>query len=104
MRLQWPHFQLARAPGLPLGGCALGFPTRVDISADITGRQLCKRFDAIVLVTGVTGVTGVTCATVPRDLNVPGSEYDGVVPAMDYVPPANRVALGLPSRPVGLLK
>ncbi len=61
------------------------FRTGVDIGVDITGRQLRKRFDAIVLATG---------ATVPRDLNVPGRGYDGVVQAMDYLPQANRVALG----------
>jgi glutamate synthase (NADPH/NADH) small chain len=33
-------------------------------------------------------------ATVPRDLPVPGRELDGVVQAMEFLPPANRVALG----------
>jgi glutamate synthase (NADPH/NADH) small chain len=31
---------------------------------------------------------------VPRDLPVPGRELDGVMQAMDFLPPANRVALG----------
>jgi glutamate synthase (NADPH/NADH) small chain len=43
------------------------------------------RFDAVVLAVG---------ATVPRDLPVPGRELDGVMQAMDFLPPANRVALG----------
>ena len=30
----------------------------------------------------------------PRDLPVPGRELDGVMQAMDFLPPANRVALG----------
>ena len=33
-------------------------------------------------------------ATVPRALPVPGSELDGVMQAMDFLPPANRVAVG----------
>ncbi|MEO6791030.1 MAG: FAD-dependent oxidoreductase, partial [Ornithinibacter sp.] len=43
------------------------------------------RFDAVVVAIG---------ATVPRDLPVPGRELDGVLQAMDFLPPANRVALG----------
>src|SRR5207342_2641015 len=49
------------------------------------GQQLRDRYDAVVLAIG---------ATVPRDLPVPGRELDGVMQAMDFLPPANRVALG----------
>ncbi|HXR69068.1 MAG TPA: FAD-dependent oxidoreductase, partial [Dermatophilaceae bacterium] len=56
-----------------------------DVGGDLTGRQLRERYDAVVLAIG---------ATVPRDLHVPGRELDGVMQAMEFLPPANRVALG----------
>lgn len=61
------------------------FRTGVDVGHDLTGAQLRDRYDAIVLAVG---------STVPRDLPVPGRELDGVLQAMEYLPPANRVALG----------
>ena len=61
------------------------FRSGVDVGVEITGRQLRDRYDAVVLAIG---------ATVPRDLQVPGRELDGVLQAMDFLPPANRVALG----------
>ncbi len=61
------------------------FRTGMAVGTDITGAELRRRFDAVVLAIG---------ATVPRDLPVPGRELDGVMQAMDFLPPANRVALG----------
>jgi len=61
------------------------FRNGVDIGGDLTGKQLRERYDAVVLAIG---------ATVPRDLAVPGRELDGVMQAMEFLPPANRVALG----------
>jgi len=61
------------------------FRNGVDVGGDLTGKQLCDRYDAVVLAVG---------ATVPRDLAVPGRELDGVMQAMEFLPPANRVALG----------
>src|ERR671911_1305848 len=61
------------------------FRTGVDVGRDLTGADLRKRFDAVVVAVG---------ATVPRDLPVPGRELEGVLQAMDFLPPANRVALG----------
>jgi glutamate synthase (NADPH/NADH) small chain len=61
------------------------FRNGVDIGGDLTGKQLLQRYDAVVLAIG---------ATVPRDLPVPGRELDGVMQAMEFLPPANRVALG----------
>ena len=61
------------------------FRTSVEVGRDLTGADLRKRFDAIVVAIG---------ATVPRELPVPGRELDGVMQAMDFLPPANRVALG----------
>ena len=61
------------------------FRNGVDVGGDLTGKALRDRYDAVVLAIG---------ATVPRDLPVPGRELDGVVQAMEFLPPANRVALG----------
>jgi len=61
------------------------FRNGVDVGGDLTGKALRDRYDAVVLAVG---------ATVPRDLPVPGRELDGVMQAMDYLPQANRVALG----------
>jgi glutamate synthase (NADPH/NADH) small chain len=63
------------------------FRSGVDVGVAITGQQLRDRYDAVVLAVG---------ATVPRDLPVPGRQLDGVLQAMDFLPPANRVALGEP--------
>ncbi len=63
------------------------FRNGVDIGVDLTGEQLLARYDAVVLAIG---------ATVPRDLAVPGRELGGIHQAMDYLPQANRVALGKP--------
>jgi glutamate synthase (NADPH/NADH) small chain len=63
------------------------FRSGVDVGVAITGQQLRERYDAVVLAVG---------ATVPRDLPVPGRQLDGVLQAMDFLPPANRVALGEP--------
>jgi glutamate synthase (NADPH) small chain len=64
------------------------FRPGVDVGAQITGRQLRDRYDAVVLATG---------STVPRDLPVPGRELGGILQAMEYLPPANRAALGEPA-------
>jgi glutamate synthase (NADPH/NADH) small chain len=56
-----------------------------DAPDDLTLEDLRERFDAVVLATG---------STVPRRLDVPGSDLDGVHAAMEYLVPANREALG----------
>jgi glutamate synthase (NADPH) small chain len=61
------------------------FRNGVDVGGELTGKALRDRYDAVVLAVG---------ATVPRDLPVPGRELDGVLQAMEFLPPANRVALG----------
>ncbi len=61
------------------------FRPGVAVGTDITGPALRDRYDAIVLAIG---------ATAWRDLEVPGRELDGVLQAMEYLPPANRVARG----------
>jgi glutamate synthase (NADPH/NADH) small chain len=65
----------------------------VDVGVDVTADEMRDRYDAIVLAVG---------STVPRDLPVPGRELGGIIQAMDFLPPANRVALGEPA-PEGYL-
>ena len=61
------------------------FACGVEVGVDMSVDELRSRFDAVVVATG---------ATVPRDLTVPGRELDGIHQAMDYLPPANRFAVG----------
>jgi glutamate synthase (NADPH) small chain len=61
------------------------FRTSVDVGVTVTGIQLRKRYDAVVLAVG---------ATAWRDLPIPGRELDGAMQAMEYLPPSNRAALG----------
>ena len=61
------------------------FRPGVQVGDQVTGKQLRERYDAVVLAVG---------ATVPRDLDVPGRQLSGVLQAMEYLPPANRAALG----------
>ncbi len=61
------------------------FKAGVNIGVDITGEQLLERFDAVVLAIG---------STVARDLPVPGRELAGIHQAMEFLPQANRVAVG----------
>lgn len=61
------------------------FRPGVEIGVDVTGSDLRRRYDSIVIAVG---------ATVPRDLDVPGRELLGIHQAMDYLPFANRVQEG----------
>lgn len=61
------------------------FKTNTEIGVDITGEQLRERFDAVILATG---------ATVPRMLDAPGIELDGVCYAMEYLTQQNKVLAG----------
>ncbi|MGA8987681.1 glutamate synthase subunit beta, partial [Aeromicrobium sp.] len=61
------------------------FRTGIQVGDTLTGHQLRDRYDAVVLAVG---------ATVRRDLPVPGRELGGIHQAMDFLPQANRVALG----------
>ncbi|MCX6401605.1 MAG: glutamate synthase subunit beta [Propionibacteriales bacterium] len=54
-------------------------------SGDLTGQALKDRYDAVVIAIG---------STVARDLPVPGRELNGIHQAMEFLPQANRVALG----------
>ncbi len=57
------------------------FRTSVNAGVDVDGRELLERYDAVCLAGG---------ATVPRDLDVPGRELQGVHFAMDYLTMQNR--------------
>jgi glutamate synthase (NADPH/NADH) small chain len=61
------------------------FRPSATIGVDITGTQLRARYDAIVLALG---------STTSRDLPIPGRHLDGIMQAMDFLPPANRVVAG----------
>ena len=61
------------------------FRSGVDVGVDVTGTQLKQRYDAVVIATG---------STVARDLPAPGREFGGIHQAMEFLPQANRVALG----------
>jgi glutamate synthase (NADPH/NADH) small chain len=61
------------------------FKAGVDVGVDITADELRADFDAVVLANG---------ATAWRDLPVPGRELDGIHQAMEFLPWANRAAVG----------
>ena len=61
------------------------FRPGVDVGGSLTGQALRERYDAVVLAVG---------ATAWRDLPVPGRELGGIMQAMEFLPPANRVAVG----------
>src|SRR3954465_3917672 len=67
-KMEKRHLERRLEP-MRLGGTK--FRPGVDGGTDITGEQLRKRYDAIVLAGG---------ATAPRDLPVPGRELDGIHP------------------------
>jgi glutamate synthase (NADPH) small chain len=61
------------------------FRTSTRVGIDVTGAQLRKDFDAVVLSCG---------ATKPRDLKIPGRELRGVHFAMEFLPQQNKVGAG----------
>ncbi len=61
------------------------FETGVNIGIDISCDYLKRRFDAIVIATGTRS---------PRDLNVPGRELAGILPATEFLAEQNRLVSG----------
>jgi glutamate synthase (NADPH) small chain len=61
------------------------FRCNVTVGVDVSGGDLRRQYDAVVLATG---------ATVARDLPIPGRSSAGIHQAMEYLPQANRAALG----------
>ncbi|MGV9367017.1 glutamate synthase subunit beta [Amycolatopsis sp. NPDC003731] len=60
------------------------FRTSVNVGVDLPVSELLA-YDAVVLAGGATDW---------RDLPIPGREFDGIHQAMEFLPPANRVASG----------
>jgi len=61
------------------------FRSGVDVGGDLTGDRLRERYDAVVLAVG---------STTARDLPIAGRELAGIHQAMEFLPQANRAALG----------
>jgi len=61
------------------------FRTSVNVGKDIDAREMLSEFDAVCLTGG---------ATLPRDLEVPGRELNGVHFAMEYLPQQNQRIAG----------
>jgi glutamate synthase (NADPH/NADH) small chain len=61
------------------------FQTGVQVGVDLSVAELRRGFDAVLLALG---------AELPRDLEVPGRELDGVHFAMDFLPQQNRRVAG----------
>jgi glutamate synthase (NADPH) small chain len=59
--------------------------TNTHVGADIKGKELLKKFDAVCIAVG---------AMKPRDLNVPGRELKGIYFAMDFLTQQNRILRG----------
>lgn len=63
------------------------FQTGADVGEDISARYLQKMFDCVCLAMG----TGQ-----PRDLNIPGREYENILFAMEYLSSQNKICSGEP--------
>ena len=61
------------------------FKCNVEIGKDLSAQQLKADFDAVLLATG---------ATIKRELPIPGSDLNGVVQAMDFLPHNNKAVDG----------
>jgi glutamate synthase (NADPH/NADH) small chain len=61
------------------------FRVNSNVGENISVESLKSEFDAIILAGG---------STIARDLPVPGRELNGVMQAMEFLPPANRVQAG----------
>ncbi len=57
------------------------FENGVDAGVDVSARYLQRSFDVVLIAVG---------AGVPRDLDVPGRELNGILPAMDFLTQQNR--------------
>lgn len=62
------------------------FRTGIEIGRDISWDDLRSRYDAVVVAIG---------STVPRDMNLPGRDLDGIHFAMEYLPDATRRVYGV---------
>ncbi len=91
LRYGIPEFKMEKAVldrrlrQMRLEGTVFKTGRRIGGEGELTGEQLLDRFDAVVLAIG---------STVARDLPVPGRELNGIHQAMEFLPQANRAALG----------
>ncbi|MGA0108208.1 MAG: glutamate synthase subunit beta [Candidatus Nanopelagicales bacterium] len=68
------------------------FRCGIELGIDVTLAELNTRYDAVILAIGATNWRG---------LNIEGSNLKGVYQAMEYLPHANRFALGeIPNSPI----
>ncbi len=67
------------------------FKCNVEVGKTISTKELEKQFDAVVLATG---------ATVKREMPIPGSELEGVIQAMDFLPHNNKAVDGQHKRDI----
>jgi glutamate synthase (NADPH/NADH) small chain len=67
------------------------FRSGVDVGIELTGTDLRRKYDAVVLAVG---------ATQWRDLNIKGRDLKGVYQAMEFLPWGNKQALGEVEEPV----
>lgn len=63
------------------------FRAGVNVGVDVTAEELRSNFDAVVLAGGATDW---------RDLPIPGRQFEGIHQAMEYLPWANKAAVGDP--------
>jgi glutamate synthase (NADPH/NADH) small chain len=63
------------------------FRPGIEIGIDLTGSDLRRRHDALVITIG---------STIARELPIPGRELAGVHQAMEYLPASNRYPVGSP--------
>ena len=63
------------------------FRPGIEIGIDLTGSDLRRRHDALVIAIG---------STIARELRIPGCELAGVHQAMEYLPASNRYPVGSP--------
>ncbi|MBE0668900.1 MAG: glutamate synthase subunit beta, partial [Bacteroidales bacterium] len=81
------RLELMEAEGLTI-------KTGITVGKDISGKEMTDKFDAVCITIG---------AGYPRTLTVPGSEFDGIHLAMDFLTMQNRVNAGLLSQADNLI-
>ena len=61
------------------------FKCNVEVGKTISAKELERHFDAVILATG---------ATIKREMPIPGSQLEGVIQAMDFLPHNNKAVDG----------
>ena len=67
------------------------FKCNVEVGKTISAKELEKQFDAVVIATG---------ATIKRGMPIPGSELEGIIQAMDFLPHNNKAVDGQHKRDI----